>query len=170
MGTTYVRLAAGVLAIASLVFFSMGDDATTADTGLRLRPDLTLQMPVSDLDRSIAFYERTLGFKVTERRDDLKFAHLSTNVPGLDLGLNEVEESPIGTSGIVLNFGVKDVAEGRRALESRGVMFLGPTRVIPGKVALAELKDPDGHRLRLAGPPPPAGDEAKASYHMVVRD
>ena len=154
MGKTHARLAAGVLVVTPIVL-TIVDVPLRSDTGLQLRPDLTLQMPVSDLDRSIAFYETTMGFKVTERRDDLKFAHLSTNVPGLDLGLNEVAESPIGTSGIVLNFGVKDVAEGRRALESRGVTFLGPTRVIPGKVALAEFKDPDGHRLRLAGPPPP---------------
>jgi predicted enzyme related to lactoylglutathione lyase len=155
MGTSFTTLAAGILAGVSIVFFSMGDDAMTTDTGLQFRPDLTLQIPVSDLSRSIAFYERTLGFTVSERRDDLKFAHVSTNVPGLDLGLSEVADAPI-RSGMVLNFGVKDVAEGRRALESRGIVFVGPTQVIPGKVALAEFKDPDGHRLRLAGPPPPS--------------
>lgn len=147
-------LAAGVLAVTPIALGSMGDIGVAPDAGLQLRPTLTLQVLVSDLNRSIAFYERTLGFTVTERRDDLKFAHLSTNVPGLELGLNEVAESPIRTSGMVLNFGVKDVAEGRRALESRGVPFAGPTHVIPGKVALAEFRDPDGHRLRLAGPPP----------------
>jgi catechol 2,3-dioxygenase-like lactoylglutathione lyase family enzyme len=170
MVTTYTALAAGILVVTPITLGSMGDVAPTPDTGLQLRPTLTLQVLVSDLNRSIAFYARTLGFTVTERRDDLKFAHLSTNVPGLELGLNEVAESPIRTSGMVLNFGVKDVAEGRRALESRGVTFLGPTHVIPGKVALAEFKDPDGHRLRIAGPPPPSGDEAKASYHLGFRD
>lgn len=155
MGTVKKTLAAGVLAVTPMTLGSMGDVGVGPDTGLQLRPTLTLQVLVSDLNRSIAFYERTLGFSVTERRDDLKFAHLSTNVPGLELGLNEVAESPIKTSGMVLNFGVKDVAEGRRALESRGVTFAGPTHIIPGKVALAEFRDPDGHRLRLAGPPPP---------------
>jgi hypothetical protein len=38
------------------------------------------------------------------------------------------------------------------ALESKGVVFTGPTRVIPGKVKLAGFKDPDGYALRLAAP------------------
>jgi len=42
----------------------------------------------------------------------------------------------------------------RAAVEARGVKFAGPTHVIPGKVSLAEFADPDGHRLRFAGPPP----------------
>jgi hypothetical protein len=48
------------------------------------------------------------------------------------------------------------VAAARALLEKRGVVFPGPTQVIPGKVALAGFTDPDGNRLRLAGPPPPA--------------
>lgn len=46
-----------------------------------------------------------------------------------------------------------DVVAARRLLESRGVSFNGPTQIIPGKVALAAFSDPDGNRLRLAGPP-----------------
>lgn len=117
------------------------------------RQEVTLQLAVSSLDRSIGFYESTLGFKVTERRDDLKFAHVATNVPGLELGLSETP-SPAVSRGVVINFSVADVAAGRAALEAGGVTFVGPTQVIPGKVALAEFTDPDGHRLRLAGPPP----------------
>ena len=37
------------------------------------------------------------------------------------------------------------------------MIFPRPTAVIPGKVSLAEFKDPDGNRLRFAGPAP---DEA----------
>lgn len=116
------------------------------------RPSLLVQLPVSDLDRSIAFYTNTLGFLVSERRDDLKFAHLGTNVPGVELGLNEVE-SPGGSGGVVLNIGVVDITQARRSLEAAGVTFDGPTAIIPGKVALAGFRDPDGNRLRLAGPP-----------------
>jgi Glyoxalase/Bleomycin resistance protein/Dioxygenase superfamily len=81
MARIYKTLAAGILVVTPITLGSMGDVAPTSDTGLQLRPHLTLQVLVSDLNRSIAFYERTLGFTVTERRDDLKFAHLSTNSP-----------------------------------------------------------------------------------------
>jgi predicted enzyme related to lactoylglutathione lyase len=121
--------------------------------GLEYRHELLIQIGVTNLDRAIAFYTKALGFEVTERRDDLKFAHVQTNVSGLELGLNEVPK-PRGSGSIVLNIGVVDVAAARRALEGRGVVFTGETVVIPGKVALAPFADPDGNVFRLAGPPP----------------
>jgi predicted enzyme related to lactoylglutathione lyase len=118
------------------------------------RPTAVYQIGVANLDRAIAFYTQTLGFTLTERRDDLKVAHIATKLPGLELGLNEVE-NPKGTGGAVLNIGVADVVAARRALEAQGVRFSGETVIIPGKVALAGFADPDGNVLRLAGPPPP---------------
>ena len=59
-----------------------------------------------------------------------------------------------GTGAVVINFSVVDVVAARKLLESRGVVFSGPTQIIPGKVALAGFRDPDGNQLRLAGPPP----------------
>jgi predicted enzyme related to lactoylglutathione lyase len=117
------------------------------------RPTLLIQLGVRDLDRAIEFYTRVLGFDLTERRDDLRFAHLATNVDGLEIGLSE-QEAPKGSGSVLLNIGVADVAAARRALEAKGVVFPRPTVVIPRKVALAEFADPDGNRLRFAGPPP----------------
>ena len=117
------------------------------------RPSVVVQLNVSSLDKSIAFYEQVLGFKTVERRDDLKFAHVETNVPGLQLGLGE-GGTLTGTGAVVINFSVVDVVAARKLLESRGVVFTGPTQIIPGKVALAGFRDPDGNQLRLAGTPP----------------
>ena len=117
------------------------------------RPTLLIQLGVKDLDRAIRFYTDVLGFTLTERRDDLQFAHVDTNVDGLQIGLSRQPE-PKGSGSVLLNIGVKDVAAARRALEARGVVFRRPTVVIPGKVALAEFADPDGNLLRFAGPPP----------------
>ena len=126
---------------------------TVQDGGPNYRPSVVLQIGVSDLSRSIEFYERVLGFKTAERRDDLQFAHVDTSVPGLQLGLS-VGAKERGTGAAIINISVADVAAARRLLESRGVVFAGGTQVIPGKVALAAFTDPDGNRLRLAGPPP----------------
>ena len=117
------------------------------------RPSVVLQLGVADLDKSITFYEKVLGFKTVERRDDLQFAHVETNVPGLQLGLT-AGSTQKGTGAAIVNISVVDVAAARKILEARGVVFTGPTQVIPGKVALAGFKDPDGNQLRLAGPPP----------------
>jgi predicted enzyme related to lactoylglutathione lyase len=123
------------------------------DTRIAYRPELVIQVGVANLDRAIEFYTKVLEFTITERRDDLKFAHIRTNVPGLEIGLNEIAD-PKGTGSAVLNISVADVVAARKALEERGVRFRGETVIIPGKVALAPFSDPDGNALRLAGPPP----------------
>ena len=104
--------------------------------------------PVSTVPSSST--QRSWGFELTERRDDLKFAHIATSVPGVQIGLGEVASPQ--PKGIVLNFEVTNADAGRRALEAAGVVFQGETLLIPGKVKLAGFLDPDGHRLRLAGP------------------
>ena len=130
-----------------------GSQAQHTTSRINYRPGLLIQLGVSDLDRAIEFYTDVLEFELTERRDDLRFAHLDTNVPGLEIGLNKVPNGK-GTGSAVLNISVADVAASRKLLESRGVVFKGDTMVIPRKVALAQFADPDGNTLRLAGPPP----------------
>jgi catechol 2,3-dioxygenase-like lactoylglutathione lyase family enzyme len=130
------------------------DDGAGASGAVRYRPSLLVQLQVKDLERSIRFYRDTLGFEVTERRDDLQFVHVSCGLQGLQLGLSAGGTAPPQPGTVTLNFGVQgDIEEARRALEARGVTFLGPTVVIPGKVTLAEFRDPDGYRIRLAGTP-----------------
>lgn len=142
-GMVVLTVASGVVSTARAV---AGPD------GIDYRPDVVLQVGVADLDRAIAFYTGTLGFRLTERRDDLKFAHIQSNLPGLEIGVNEVS-APKGSGSAVVNIGVRHVGDARTALEAKGVVFLGPTQVVPGKVALAGFADPDGNLLRLAGPP-----------------
>lgn len=115
------------------------------------QPGVLIQLGVTDLNRSVAFYT-TLGFEVTERRDDLKFVHLTTNTPGVELGLNQVPSPDV--RGPILNFTVVNAAAARKAMESAGVAFIGDNVVIPGKVVLASFRDPDGHRLTFASVPP----------------
>lgn len=119
---------------------------------------LLVQLQVQDLDRSVQFYTGVLGFRVTERRDDLQFVHLDCGVDQLQIGLSAGGAQPPAPGSVVLNFSVKgDVDAVRSGLEKQGVRFSGPTQVIPGKVRLAGFSDPDGYRLRLAGDDPPRG-------------
>ncbi len=138
------------LALLSLLAVCSAAPAVSQD--VPWRPDLLVQLQVSDLDRSIKFYRDTLGFRVTERRDDIQFAHLEFGVAGLQIGLSAGGSKTPNAGTIVLNFGVKgDIEKARKSLEAKGVKFLGPTAVIPGKVRLAAFSDPDGYVLRLAG-------------------
>ena len=141
-----VRFATPVL-VGVLAAAALGEEARPA---VRYRPSLLVQMQVRDLDRSIRFYTETLGFRVTERRDDLQFAHIDCGVQGLQLGLSAGGEKTPDAGTVVLNFGVQgDIEAARRVLEQRGVVFDGATAVIPGKVRLAAFRDPDGYRIEL---------------------
>lgn len=138
-----------------VVVFLAGGGLAAFGTGqaprVEYRPGVLIQLGVTNLDRSVAFYAK-LGFAVTERRDDLKFVHLSTNTPGVEIGLSEVAQPDV--RGPILNFTVVNAAAARKALEADGVTFVGANVVISGKVVLATFLDPDGHRLRFAGLPP----------------
>jgi catechol 2,3-dioxygenase-like lactoylglutathione lyase family enzyme len=136
----------------TIVVLSLVPAPAWAQEGPYYRPSVVVQLSVADLGKAIEWYEKVLGFKTVERRDDLKFAHVDTNVPGLQLGLGEGGTLK-GTGAVIINLSVVDVAPARKLLESRGVVFSGPTQVIPGKVSLAAFRDPDGNQLRLAGPP-----------------
>jgi predicted enzyme related to lactoylglutathione lyase len=142
-----------VLNLALLIACSAVPAAAQDPPPIWYQPGLLVQIGVANLDRAIAFYTDILGFTMTERRNDLKFAHIDTNVPGLQIGLNEIP-SPKGSGSIVLNISVTSVVSTRKQLEARGLKFRGETVIIPGKVALAEFADPDGNILRFAGPPP----------------
>jgi len=142
-----------LFALALLVACTVSPASAQDKPRIWYTPGLLVQVGVANLDRAITFYTEVLGFAMTERRDDLKFAHIDTNVPGLQIGLNEVP-SPKGSGSTVLNISVADVVSTRKQLEARGLKFRGETVIIPGKVALAEFADPDGNILRFAGPPP----------------
>lgn len=149
--TRRMFVTAGVLLAPAILAGSNWAEARQQAPKVGFKPELLVQLEVANLDRSIEFYTKKLGFRLTERRDDLKFAHIETSVPNVQLGLGEVPSPQ--PRGVVLNFEVKNADEGRRALEAAGVVFQGETLLIPGKVKLAGFTDPDGHRLRLAGPP-----------------
>jgi catechol 2,3-dioxygenase-like lactoylglutathione lyase family enzyme len=146
----------GVLATAGTSLRPSKASASPESKG-PLSHGLLVQLQVRDLERSLDFYTRLLGFRATERRDDLQFVHLDCGVPGLQIGLSAGGTAPPAPGSVVLNFSVRgDVDRVRADLEKAGVRFTGETRVIPGKVRLAPFEDPDGHRLRLAGDDPPA--------------
>jgi predicted enzyme related to lactoylglutathione lyase len=146
--------AAGIWALAD----SLVRTAAASESDAVYGQGLLVQLQVRDLERAVRFYTDVLGFRVTERRDDLQFVHLDCGVKDLQLGLSGGGAQPPSSGSVVLNFSVKgDVEAVRARLEKRGVTFAGPTQVIPGKVRLATFADPDGYRLRLAGGDPPRG-------------
>ncbi|HEU0335315.1 MAG TPA: VOC family protein [Gaiellaceae bacterium] len=106
-----------------------------------------VSLPVTDLERSTAWYRDTLGLPQTGegawpefRLGENAFLYLldPTNI-------GQAFEGP-HTASIALR--VPDVAEARAALEAKGVAFEGET-FDTGVCHMAHFRDPDGNVLML---------------------
>ena len=110
--------------------------------------ELTCAMGVTDLDRSIAWYQDMLGFTLLYRADGVAWCELVSPVANVTVGLSQNESVPIG-GGATLTFGVTDVVAAQAELAAKGVRFDGDIRHIPGLVKLLTLFDPDQNPLML---------------------
>ena len=104
-------------------------------------------MQCSDLERSINWYRDVMVFELLYKLDELGWAELKTAIPGVNLGVSQVENVKVG--GPTPTFGVSDIASARSTLESQGVRFDGDTMVIPDMVKLATFFDPDDNALMI---------------------
>jgi predicted enzyme related to lactoylglutathione lyase len=116
---------------------------------LRYDGGLTCALQVSNLARSIGWYQDVLGFTLLYKVDEIGWAELATEVNRVNVGLSEVEAANIkpGKANAIMTFGVVDIAHARGALEKKDVRFDGPTMTIEGMVKLATFFDPDGNAL-----------------------
>lgn len=109
---------------------------------------LTLSMSVTDRARSVAWYERHLGFTRLFDADDIGWTEMISCVPGVTIGF--ADSMTVEPGNCVPVFGVRDMAAARAGLEAGGIVFTGPTEVHDGMVKLATFADPDGNLLMLA--------------------
>lgn len=119
-----------------------------------------VSVPVTDLERSTAWYRDTLGLPQTGHGAWPEFRL------GENLFLYLLDPTNIGqefqgphTSAIALRVG--DVAEAKQALEGKGVEFDGDV-LDSGVCHMAQFRDPDGNALMLHRRYAPA-DEGSAA-------
>jgi predicted enzyme related to lactoylglutathione lyase len=112
-----------------------------------------IPLPVSDVDRAIAFYEDKLGFtKDFDVRpgEGVRVVQLTPQGSGCSVGFGTGLDAYAGEPGTVrgLHLVVEDIAEARAELVRRGVE-VGEIRDFGGGVKGADLADPDGNTLEL---------------------
>lgn len=112
-------------------------------------PELTASMAVSDLNASIAWYERVLGFEVRYRVDEIGWCELSTRIPGVTVGLSQNEQVVQG-GGATNVWGVENIDDAKAHLDTHGVRQDGDIQLVPGMVKLITFFDPDGNAMMFA--------------------
>jgi catechol 2,3-dioxygenase-like lactoylglutathione lyase family enzyme len=122
--------------------------STNQSSTLGFRPQVVCSLSVSDLHKSIAWYQEKLGFGLIYTVEEIAWCELETPVKGTTIGLSQVESPEV--KGAVMTWEVADVDHARGLLEAAGVKFAGETSLIPGMVKLASFYDPDGNTHMLS--------------------
>ena len=115
---------------------------------VKLNSDITLSMTVTNRAQSIAWFKEHFGFEELYSVDEIGWTEMSTNTPGVTLGLGDSMEPNPGNCTPV--FGVEDMRAAYAGLKAAGVKFDGDVQVIDGMVSLATFYDPDGNAFMLA--------------------
>ncbi len=107
-------------------------------------------LPVTDMDRAVAFYTDTLGLKVSMTGPDWS----QVEADGLAIGLNARESVGTAGGGAVISFrpGSGDLRDEVDSLTAQGVQFTGGISEHDwGRIA--PFKDSEGNDLQLYAPP-----------------
>jgi lactoylglutathione lyase len=119
-----------------------------------------IELFVDDVDASIRFYERALGFRVVRREAD----YASLELGGAVLGLAPIAKLPAGGegpgftrvrlagvrgAGVEIVLEVPDVDAAAKAVVKAGYRLLEPLRERPWGLRDFRVVDPDGYYLRI---------------------
>jgi predicted enzyme related to lactoylglutathione lyase len=110
-------------------------------------------LPVADVERSIAFYEGTLGFTKdvdVQPAEGVRIVQLTAEGSGCSIGFGTGLEVYRGEPGSIrgLHLVVEDIEVARAELVSRGVE-VSEVHDFGGGVKGAEFADPDGNSFEL---------------------
>lgn len=106
-----------------------------------------VSVPVTDLERSTAFYRDTLGLEQVGEGLWPEF-QLGENVSLYLLDPTNIEQEFTGPHSSPIALRVPDVEGARRELEAKGVVFAGET-FDTSVCRMAHFTDPDGNVLML---------------------
>lgn len=112
-----------------------------------------VMLGVTDMARSVAFYEGVLGRRVVFRAgDELVFVDGGPVTIGLNAALGKLRQPVAGATELVLES--DDVQGAMRALSMAGVTVVREARqTTPQGQWSATVADPDGHYVTLFGQP-----------------
>jgi len=110
-------------------------------------------LPVADVERSIAFYEGTLGFTKdvdVQPADGVRIVQLTAEGSGCSIGFGTGLDVYRGEPGSIrgLHLVVEDIEAARAELVGRGVE-VSEVHDFGGGVKGAEFADPDGNSFEL---------------------
>jgi len=110
---------------------------------------------VSDLEKMVKFYTKTLGFTLATSDDD--WAEIDT--PGVYIGmyLKGADEKNYGAGNSSISYGVKDIKKTMADLKKKGVKLGKIEEEYDGLMLMTTFKDPEGNEISLVEKKPGFG-------------
>ena len=120
---------------------------------MRHKGMIHIHLVVTDLERSIAFYEQAFGLQVLLRHDDRQMAFLQTPGTAEVVTLKQEASDRVGTQGGIDHFGfpLEDAGELESAIleiEAAGGRLI-ERDTLAGGLPTAFVADPDGYRIQI---------------------
>ena len=152
-----------IVSVAALALLTLG--CTPADSEAQAPPQgskapmanpvFHFEIPVTDMDRAIAFYEAVFGYDLTrESADgyDMAFFPRADGQPGASGALARGDVYRPSHDGAVIYFDVPDIDAVIARAEARGSKVLYPKKDIGAAGFVAEVEDSEGNRIALSQP------------------
>ena len=115
-------------------------------------PVFYFEIPVTDMDRAVAFYQRVFGFEFDRQTVDgyeMAFFPRTDDRPGASGALAKGDVYEPSQTGCILYFDVTDIDEVLRLSEAEGAKLLYPKKDIGAAGFVAEIEDSEGNRIAL---------------------
>lgn len=116
-------------------------------------PVFHFEIPVTDMDRAVAFYEDVFGHSLTRETVDgydMAFFARSADRPGASGALAKGDVYRPSHDGPVIYFDVADIDAVTARAKARGARVLYPKKDIGEAGFVAEIEDSEGNRIALS--------------------
>jgi hypothetical protein len=128
------------------------EDTTIAGKESKFNPVNWFEIPVNDLQRAIAFYEKSLQVKLSrEEMGPMKMAMFPSDMEGLGAAGSLVKADGYGpcAGGTLVYFRVKDIEATLKRIVEKGGKILMPKTAIGKYGFIAQFEDTEGNREAL---------------------
>ncbi len=115
-------------------------------------PVYHFEIPVTDMDRAIQFYEGVLGYKLTRQQVDgyeMAFFPRADGKPGASGALAKGDVYVPSKTGAIIYFDVPDIDPVLEKAKAKGAKVLYPKKSIGEAGHVAEIEDSEGNRIAL---------------------
>ncbi|MEY3233904.1 MAG: hypothetical protein RL230_1175 [Pseudomonadota bacterium] len=115
-------------------------------------PVYHFEIPVTDMDRAIQFYEDVLGYKLTRQEVDgyeMAFFPRADGKPGASGALAKGDVYVPSKTGAIIYFDVPDIDPVLEKTKAKGAKILYPKKPIGEAGYVAEIEDSEGNRIAL---------------------